>query len=78
MRVHHLNCGSMHPYFPRGRSFVYCLPAGTNDGLLLGDYVPRLRELLHDHGDEVSLIGGHDARGFLRHQSRRQGRQANG
>ena len=78
MRVHHLNCGSMHSYFPRVRSFVYCLLVETSDGLLLGGHVPPLRKLLRDRGDEVSLIGGHDARGFLRRQSRRQGRQANG
>jgi len=37
MRVHHLNCGSMFPYFPRVRAIVYCLLVETNDGLLLVD-----------------------------------------
>jgi glyoxylase-like metal-dependent hydrolase (beta-lactamase superfamily II) len=37
MAIHHLNCGTMRPYFPRIRSLVYCLLVETNDGLLLVD-----------------------------------------
>jgi glyoxylase-like metal-dependent hydrolase (beta-lactamase superfamily II) len=37
MRVYHLNCGSMFPYFPRVQAIVYCLLVETNDGLLLVD-----------------------------------------
>jgi glyoxylase-like metal-dependent hydrolase (beta-lactamase superfamily II) len=37
MRIHHLNCGSLRPYFPRIESLVYCLLVETSDGLLLVD-----------------------------------------
>ncbi len=37
MCIHHLNCGSMAPYYPRIRSIVYCLLVETNDGLVLVD-----------------------------------------
>jgi glyoxylase-like metal-dependent hydrolase (beta-lactamase superfamily II) len=37
MFIHHLNCGSMEPYFPRIRSVIYCLLVETNDGLVLVD-----------------------------------------
>ncbi len=38
MNVHHLNCGSLYPRYPRGtQSILYCLLAETNDGLLLVD-----------------------------------------
>lgn len=35
--LYHLNCGSLHPLFPRMQSIVYCLLLETNDGLLLVD-----------------------------------------
>jgi glyoxylase-like metal-dependent hydrolase (beta-lactamase superfamily II) len=35
---------------------------------LLGDHVPRLRELVRSHPEEIDLISGHDRPGFLRHQ----------
>lgn len=37
MRVHHLNCGTMHPYIPRIHGIIYCLLVETDDGLLLVD-----------------------------------------
>lgn len=38
MQIHHLNCGSMYPLFPRGtQSISYCLLVETNEGLLLVD-----------------------------------------
>jgi hypothetical protein len=37
MTIHHLNCGTMHPYFPRLRLLVYCLLVETDDGLILVD-----------------------------------------
>ncbi len=37
MRVHHLNCGSLHPRLPRVDSVTYCLLIETVDGLLLVD-----------------------------------------
>lgn len=38
MKIHHLNCGTMYPRFPRGtQSILYCLLVETNDGLLLVD-----------------------------------------
>jgi glyoxylase-like metal-dependent hydrolase (beta-lactamase superfamily II) len=38
MKIHHLNCGTLYPRFPRGtQSILYCLLAETNDGLLLVD-----------------------------------------
>ena len=37
MRVRHLNCGSMHPFWPRIHSIIYCLLVETNEGLLLVD-----------------------------------------
>jgi glyoxylase-like metal-dependent hydrolase (beta-lactamase superfamily II) len=37
-KIHHLNCGSLFPLFPRGtQSILYCLLVETNDGLLLVD-----------------------------------------
>lgn len=35
---------------------------------LMGDHVPRLRDLIRQHGDEVTLISGHDIDSFLAHQ----------
>ncbi len=37
MRIHHLNCGSLRPYFPRIESLIYCLLVDTSDGLVLVD-----------------------------------------
>src|SRR5574340_1097266 len=38
MKIHHLNCGTLYPRFPRGtQSILYCLLVETNDGLLLVD-----------------------------------------
>jgi len=37
MRLHHLNCGSIHPYWPRIDSLVYCLLLESDDGLILVD-----------------------------------------
>jgi glyoxylase-like metal-dependent hydrolase (beta-lactamase superfamily II) len=37
MTIHHLNCGTMHPYFPRLRVIVYCLLVETDGGLILAD-----------------------------------------
>ena len=37
MRVHHLNCGSIHPFFPRVHAGIYCLLIETDDGLVLVD-----------------------------------------
>lgn len=37
MLVHHLNCGSMTPHFPRMQVIVYCLLVETDEGLLLVD-----------------------------------------
>jgi glyoxylase-like metal-dependent hydrolase (beta-lactamase superfamily II) len=38
MKIHHLNCGSMFPWYPRGtQSILYCLLIETPDGLLLVD-----------------------------------------
>lgn len=37
-KIHHLNCGTLNPLFPRGvQSVLYCLLVETNDGLLLVD-----------------------------------------
>jgi glyoxylase-like metal-dependent hydrolase (beta-lactamase superfamily II) len=43
--VYHLNCGSMHPYFPRVEVIVYCLLVETDDGLLLVDTGLGVRDL---------------------------------
>lgn len=38
MTIYHLNCGTIHPLFPRDtQSILYCLLVETNDGLLLVD-----------------------------------------
>lgn len=37
MTIHHLNCGTMRPYFPPVEAIVYCLLVETNDGLVLVD-----------------------------------------
>ena len=37
MQIHHLNCGTIHPYWPRIDNIVYCLLVETTDGLLLVD-----------------------------------------
>jgi glyoxylase-like metal-dependent hydrolase (beta-lactamase superfamily II) len=37
MRLHHLNCGSIHPYFPRVHGIIYCLLIETTAGLVLVD-----------------------------------------
>jgi glyoxylase-like metal-dependent hydrolase (beta-lactamase superfamily II) len=38
MNIHHLNCGTLYPRYPRGtQSILYCLLVETNDGLLLVD-----------------------------------------
>ncbi|MBI9046719.1 MAG: MBL fold metallo-hydrolase [Anaerolineaceae bacterium] len=37
MKIHHLNCGSMHPYFPRVHSLAYCLLVESSAGLVLID-----------------------------------------
>ena len=37
MRIHHLNYGSMRPYFPRITSLVYCLLVETSEGPILVD-----------------------------------------
>jgi glyoxylase-like metal-dependent hydrolase (beta-lactamase superfamily II) len=37
MTLHHLNCGTMRPYFPRLRAIVYCLLLETDDGLAMVD-----------------------------------------
>ena len=44
---------------------------------LVGNHVPRLRELLRSHSSEIDLISAHDMRGFLRHQRRTQARRSN-
>jgi len=37
-KIHHLNCGTMNPLFPRStQSIIYCLLVETNAGLLLVD-----------------------------------------
>ena len=35
--IHHLNCGSLAPYYPQLRSIVYCLLVESSDGLVLVD-----------------------------------------
>jgi glyoxylase-like metal-dependent hydrolase (beta-lactamase superfamily II) len=47
MRIHHLNCGSMHPYFPRTRAIVYCLLVETSDGLVLVDTGLGMQDCTH-------------------------------
>jgi glyoxylase-like metal-dependent hydrolase (beta-lactamase superfamily II) len=37
MSIHHLNCGTMRPYWPRVRAIVYCLLVECDDGLVLID-----------------------------------------
>jgi glyoxylase-like metal-dependent hydrolase (beta-lactamase superfamily II) len=37
MRIHHLNCGSIHAVVTGARGVIYCLLAETSDGLLLVD-----------------------------------------
>lgn len=38
MKIHHLNCGTMYPRFPRGtQSILYCLLVESRDGLILID-----------------------------------------
>jgi glyoxylase-like metal-dependent hydrolase (beta-lactamase superfamily II) len=37
MTIHHLNCGSMFPLFPRVQAITYCLLVETNQGLVLVD-----------------------------------------
>lgn len=38
MTIYHLNCGTIHPLYPRGtESILYCLLVETDDGLLLVD-----------------------------------------
>lgn len=37
MNVHHLNCGSMRPYWPRLRAVTHCLLVESSEGLLLVD-----------------------------------------
>ena len=38
MTIYHLNCGTIHPRYPRGtESIFYCLLVETNDGLILVD-----------------------------------------
>jgi glyoxylase-like metal-dependent hydrolase (beta-lactamase superfamily II) len=37
MCIHHLNCGSMSPFFPRVEAVTYCLLVETNGGLVLVD-----------------------------------------
>lgn len=52
MRVYHLNCGSMSPYFPRTQAIVYCLLVETNDGLVLVDSGFGLK----DYSDPTPLM----------------------
>jgi len=35
--IHHLNCGSMRPYFPQVQGIIHCLLVETNAGLVLID-----------------------------------------
>jgi len=44
MRVYHLNCGTMHPIFPRRHGVCHCLLIETNDGLVLVDTGLGLRD----------------------------------
>jgi glyoxylase-like metal-dependent hydrolase (beta-lactamase superfamily II) len=37
MQIHHLNCGSLSPVFPKVNSIVYCLLIETNEGPVLVD-----------------------------------------
>jgi glyoxylase-like metal-dependent hydrolase (beta-lactamase superfamily II) len=37
MTIHHLNCGTIRPYFPPVEAIIYCLLAETNGGLVLVD-----------------------------------------
>jgi glyoxylase-like metal-dependent hydrolase (beta-lactamase superfamily II) len=37
MKIHHLNCGTLSPKYPRLQSIVYCLVLETDDGLVLVD-----------------------------------------
>ena len=37
MKIHHLNCGTLNPQFPRAKTIVYCLLVETNKGLILVD-----------------------------------------
>ena len=47
MRIHHLNCGSLKPYWPRLEAIVYCLLVETNQGLLLVDTGFGLQDYSH-------------------------------
>ena len=47
MRIHHLNCGSLFPRFPKLRAIVYCLLVETSDGLLLVDSGFGTRDYTH-------------------------------
>ena len=37
LKIHHLNCGTLSPKYPRLQSIVYCLLVETDDGLVLVD-----------------------------------------
>jgi glyoxylase-like metal-dependent hydrolase (beta-lactamase superfamily II) len=46
-RIHHLNCGSLYPRFPRMQGIVYCLLVETDDGLALVDSGFGLADYAH-------------------------------
>ena len=37
MTIHHLNCGTLRPYYPKLQSIVYCLLVESSKGLILVD-----------------------------------------
>jgi glyoxylase-like metal-dependent hydrolase (beta-lactamase superfamily II) len=37
MKIHHLNCGTLNPLFPRTQAIIYCLLVESNQGLILID-----------------------------------------
>jgi glyoxylase-like metal-dependent hydrolase (beta-lactamase superfamily II) len=37
MKIHHLNCGTLRPRYPRVHAIVYCLLIETDEGLMLVD-----------------------------------------
>jgi len=48
LKIHHLNCGTLSPKYPRLQSIVYCLLVETDDGLVLVDTSRLLEPQPHD------------------------------
>jgi glyoxylase-like metal-dependent hydrolase (beta-lactamase superfamily II) len=46
MTIHHLNCGSLNPIFPKALAIIYCLLIETNQGLILVDTGFGLKDYL--------------------------------